>query len=123
MPLPSVDISKGAFTDSVALVKVIGCLDYIFLTPEKAFFSHARTFFLLWNGGAEVLRIQREENEITMEAGFPCYLQGPWKPELRGWNGYLIQEEVVKRTQMGLSSYPNCTLNLLCELERITQPL
>lgn len=67
MPLPFVDVGKGPLTDFVALVEVISCLDHVCLTPEKTVFSHTQKCFLLRNGDANVLGMQRGEMEFNME--------------------------------------------------------
>lgn len=65
--MPSVDVSKGPLADFVGLVEVIGCLNHVHLTPEKAFSSQAQKCFLLRNRGAAILGIQREETAIPTE--------------------------------------------------------
>lgn len=65
--MPSVDVGKGPLADFVGLVEVIGCLNHIHLTPEKAVSSQAQKGFLLRDGGAAILGIQREEAEINIE--------------------------------------------------------
>ena len=71
VPLTLVDIGKGALADSVALVKVLRCLDDICFTPEKPVSGQTQKPFLLGGrcGSTAILEIGREEWMVTMKAG------------------------------------------------------